>query len=100
MRLAVIAEDFEEDVDVGTKVKGRCTDFDHKQLEVLKAEFPDVFSDLPGKTEVFKLVIRTREAPPISSGPYRIPDRMKEGVRQEVMKLLEMGVVIPSTSPS
>ena len=46
-----------------------------------------------------QLVIKTKEAPPISSMPYRVPDRMKEGVRQEVNKLVEMGVVVPSTSP-
>ena len=99
MRLAVIAEDFEEDIDVGTKVRGKCEDFDPKQLEELKTEFPEVFSDLPGKTDVCQLVIKTKEAPPISSAPYRIPDRMKEGVRQEVLKLVELGVAIPSHSP-
>ena len=99
MRLAVIAEDFEEDEDVGMKVSGECDDFDPEQLEKLKEEFPEVFDDLPGKTDVCKLVIKTKEAPPIASAPYRIPDRMKEGVRQEVAKLVEMGVAVPSHSP-
>ena len=99
MRLAVVAEDFEEDKDVGLTMRGRCKDFDAEKLDQLKAEFPDVFSDLPGKTEVCSLVINTGEAPPISSVPYRIPDRMKEGVRQEVGKLVEIGVAIPSHSP-
>ena len=99
MRLAVVAEDFEEDEDVGTRMRGRCEDFDLGQLEVLKEEFPEVFSDLPGKTDICQLSIKTKEAPPISSPPYRIPDRMKEGVRQEVLKLVELGVVVPSHSP-
>ena len=99
MRLAVVAEDFEDDEDVGTRMSGRCNDFDLGQLDKLKEEFPEVFSDIPGKTNVCKLVIKTKEALPISSMPYRVPDRMKEGVRQEVNKLVEMGVVIPSTSP-
>ena len=99
MRLAVVAEDFEEDEDVGSRMSGRCKDFDLGQLEKLKEEFPEVFSDLPGKTNVCQLEIKTKEALPISSMPYRVPDRMKEGVRQEVQKLVEMGVVIPSHSP-
>ena len=99
MRLAVVAEDFEDDEDVGTRMSGRCNDFDLGQLDKLKEEFPEVFSDMPGKTNVCKLVIKTKEAPPISSMPYRVPDRMKEGVRQEVNKLVEMGVVVPSTCP-
>ena len=99
MRLAVIAEDFEEDEDVGTKMSGRCSDFDLGQLEGLKKDFQSVFNDSPGKTDVCKLVIKTKEAFPISCAPYRIPDRLKEAVRQEVFKLLEMGVVVQSTSP-
>ena len=46
-----------------------------------------------------QLSIKTGEAPPTSSGPYRVPDRLKEGVRQEVAKLVDMGVVEESTSP-
>ena len=80
-------------------MRGRCEDFDLGQLEVLKEEFPEVFSDLPGKTDICQLSIKTKEAPPVSSPPYRIPDRMKEGVRQEVLKLVELGVVVPSYSP-
>ena len=99
MRLAVVAEDFEEDEDVGRKMRGKCRDFEVEQLEKLKAEFPEVFDDLPGKTDICRLVINTKEVTPISSVPYRIPDRMKEGVRQEVAKLVEMGVAIPSHSP-
>ena len=99
MRLAVVAEDFEEDEDVGTKMKGICSDFDEGQVYRLAEEFPDIFSDTPGKTSVCKLVIKISEALPIASMPYRVPDRLKEGVRQEVNKLIELGVVVPSTSP-
>ena len=99
MRLAVVAEDFSEDEDIGIRMNGKCQDFDGEQVNVLKGEFPEVFSDLPGRTEVCSLVIKTGEAPPIASVPYRIPDRMKEGVRQEIEKLVEMGVATPSHSP-
>ena len=45
------------------------------------------------------LVIRTGDSPPIASGPYRVPDRLKEDVRAEIDNLVEMGVAIPSHSP-
>ena len=80
-------------------MNGQCSDFDVEEIERLKEEFPTVFSDLPGRTEVCTLSIQTEGATPISSMPYRIPDRMKEGVRQEVDKLLELGVAVPSHSP-
>ena len=99
MRLAVIADDLSDDSDVGLKMSGVCKDFDERQVEVLKEEYPGVFSDLPGRTEVCTLKIDTGEAPPISSAPYRVPDRMKDGVKKEVDKLLELGVAEPSHSP-
>ena len=45
------------------------------------------------------LRISTTGEQPISSPPYRIPDRLKDGVREEVLKLVELGIVIPSQSP-
>ena len=99
MRLAVVAEDFSQDVAVGVKVSGCCEDFDVKELEGLKEEFSEVFVDRPGRTNVCQLGINTEGALPTSSVPYRVPDRLKEGVRQEVAKLVEMGVVEESTSP-
>ena len=74
MRLAVVAEDCDDDQDIGTKMGGECVDFDLEQLGEMKEEFPEVFSDLPGKTSVCLLVINTRGEQPISSPPYRIPD--------------------------
>ena len=65
----------------------------------LKEEYPEVFSDLPGKTTACQMKIDTGEAAPRRSHPYRVPDRLKEGVRSEVNKLVELGIVVPSTSP-
>ena len=99
MRLSVIAEDVSEDEDIGLKMSGRCKDFETAAVDKLKLEFPEVFSDLPGKTELCKLKIETGESAPIALRPYRPPDRMKDGVRMEVEKLLEIGVAEPSFSP-
>ena len=99
MRLAVVAEDFGQDEAVGVKLQGRCEDFDEGKWDDVKKEFGDVFMDMPGRTGVCQLVIVTGDAQPIASGPHRVPDRLKEGVRLEVAKLLEMGVVEESTSP-
>ena len=100
LRLALVAEDWSEDEEVGTKLKGKCKDFDEvKVVEMLRGEFPEVFSDLPGKTNACSLKIETGTEAPRRSPPYRIPDRLKEGVRSEVDKLVELGIVVPSTSP-
>ena len=100
LRLALVAEDWSEDEIVGTKLFGSCPGFDEKEVVGrLKGEFPEVFSDLPGKTDACMLEIDTGSAAPRGSHPYRVPDRLKEGVRSEVEELVELGIVVPSTSP-
>ena len=68
MRLAVVAESWEDDHDIGTKTDGVCVDFDPAQLVQIKSEFPEVFS---GRTSVCRLEISTTGEQPISSPPYR-----------------------------
>ena len=98
-RMSVVAEDANEDMVVGLKLSGKCLDFDEKMVEVLRREFPKVFSDVPGKTEVCELTIRTGDSPPIASVPYRVPDRLKGVVKEEIDNLVELGVASPSHSP-
>ena len=99
MRLVVVAEDFEEDEAIGVKLSGRCVSFKDEWMCELKGEFPDVFSEVPGRTGVCQLAIRTGESAPIALAPHRVPDRLKKEVKEEVEKLLDLGVVVVSTSP-
>ena len=100
LRLALVAEDWAEEEGVGTQLYGRFEGFDEeKVVQGLKEEYPEVFSDLPGKTTVCKLKIDTGEAAPRGSHPYRVPNKLKEGVREEIEKLVELGIVVASTSP-
>ena len=99
LRLALVAEDWAEE-GVGTQLYGHYDGFDEeKVVQRLREEYPEVFSDLPGKTTACKLRIDTGEAAPRGSHPYRIPNKLKEGVRAEVEKLVELGIVVSSTSP-
>ena len=99
MRLAVVAEDWEEDCDVGMRMSGENVEFRQEEVALMKLEYPEVFCNLPGKTNVCQLQIKTGDALPVASHPYRIPDRLKEGVRVEVQKLVDLGIAVPSISP-
>ena len=100
LRVALVAEDWSEDECVGTKLGDVCDGFSEELVvRQLKDEYPEVFSDLPGKTSACQLVIRTGEAEPIASHPYRVPDKLKEGVRKEIESLVKLGIVEESASP-
>ena len=97
-RLSVVAEDASEDMVVGLKLSGKCSDFDEGIVKVLMEEYPSVFNDEPGKTDVCELQIRTGDNSPVVSEPYRVPDRLKKEVKEEIDQLVEMGVATPSHS--
>ena len=63
------------------------------------AEYCDVLSSEPGRTDGLKLCINTGDQSPVRSHPYRIPPRWKEEVKVELDKLLNLGIIRPSDSP-
>ena len=68
-------------------------------LKDLVRRYPDVFTDMPGETDVIQHQIRLSDDTPIRCKPYPLPYAMREELRSEVDTMLEMGVVRPSTSP-
>ena len=75
------------------------TEKEQARLDTVLNQYKDVLSPKPGRTEVVKLAINTGEHLPVSSHPYRIPPKWKDEVRDQVDKLLELGIIRPSTSP-
>ena len=68
-------------------------------LKDLVRRYPDVFTGMPGETDVIQHQIRLTDDTPIRCKPYPLPYAMREELRNEVDTMLEMGVVKPSTSP-
>ena len=68
-------------------------------LKDLVRRYPDVFTDMPGETDVIQHQIRLTDDTPIRCKPYPLSYAMQEKLRNKVYTMLEMGVVRPSTSP-
>ena len=58
----------------------------------------DVFSSLPGYTEVVQHEIRTLPGRTVNQRPYRVPEARKVAIQEEVRKMLELGVIEESQS--
>lgn len=69
-----------------------------QQVRNLLQEYSDMFSGKPNLTNVATHKIDMDDSPPIRCSPYRIPQNLKE-VNKEIEKMLEMGIIRPSTSP-
>ena len=58
-----------------------------------------MLSSEPGNTDSAVLSLELLDNTPIQQAPYRVPDRLKPGVKKELEGLLEADIVAPSTSP-
>ena len=64
-------------------------------LKDLIRRYPDVFTDMPGETNVIQHRVKLTDDTPICCKQYT----MREELQNEMDSMLEMGVVRPSTSP-
>ncbi len=68
------------------------------QLKGLLVQFPVLFCQRPGRTELIHHTIHLNDPTPSRKRPYRVPERLVEPLKQEVEMMLEMGVIEPSRS--
>ena len=62
-------------------------------LKDLIRRYPNVFTDMPGETDMIQHQIKLIDDLPIRCKPYPLPYAMREELRNEVDTMLEMGVV-------
>lgn len=70
-----------------------------KQAKDLVHEFRDIFTDLPGSTDLAEHTIKLTTDEPIRQRPYPLPYAVRETVKEEVQQMLDMGVIEHTTSP-
>lgn len=69
----------------------------HDLIQV-QNNFPSLFQDRPGRTEVIEHNIILKDPTPIRQRPYRIPERMVQAMEEEVRTMLQMAIIEPSKS--
>ncbi len=67
-------------------------------LAKLQADFADVFSPLPGRTDLVQHHIETLPGEVARSLPHRLPEHKKNVVREELKAMLDLGVIEESHS--
>ncbi|XP_021346951.1 uncharacterized protein LOC110446237 [Mizuhopecten yessoensis] len=69
------------------------------EVQRLLTGYKDVLTDHPGRTVLAEHDIVTTTTEPVHVKPYPLPFNTKEVIKKEVDKMLEMGVIEPSSSP-
>lgn len=72
---------------------GRRCQNRHNDLAELQQRFADVFSPLPGRTNLIQHHIETQPGVTVRSCPYRLPEHKQKVVQAELKAMLEMGVI-------
>ena len=67
-------------------------------LKDFTRKYPDVFTDMPGETDVIQHRVKLTDDTPVRCKLYPLPYAMREELRNEVDSMLEMEVVRPSAS--
>ncbi len=67
-------------------------------LAQVQADFSDVFSPLPGRTDLMQHHIEALPGEVARSRPYRLPEHKKNVVREELKAMLDLGVIEESHS--
>ncbi|KAI2665215.1 Retrovirus-related Pol polyprotein from transposon 17.6 [Labeo rohita] len=70
-----------------------------RDLQHLVSQFDDVFSLLPGQTNVVQHSIKTQPGVIVRQRPYRVPEARQCAIEEEIQHMLKLGVIEPSRSP-
>jgi len=63
------------------------------QLFELLNSYGEIFSDLPGKTDVIKHAVKLSDDKPVTSRLYKLPYAVRENLKTEISDMMKMGVI-------
>uniref|UniRef100_A0A6G5ABF5 RNA-directed DNA polymerase n=1 Tax=Rhipicephalus microplus TaxID=6941 RepID=A0A6G5ABF5_RHIMP len=84
-----------EAIKLGPNLRNR----QREEIDELLATHKDVFSEVPGKTNLLECRLKLTTSEPINTPQYPLPFAMKEVVEKEVGEMLRLGVIERSDSP-
>ena len=80
-------------------ISEELTESQQAEMKSLLCEYPDVLTDLPGRTNTCVHDIQITSTEPFRRKQYPIPHALQGTVREEVESMLKMGIIEPSQSP-
>jgi len=82
-----------------TVAPGKAEGYYAEDIARIKEEYQDVLNENPGLTKLMKISTNTGNSRPICQTPYKVPDKLRGKVKQEIDRLLDTGMIVQSFSP-
>ena len=79
-------------------VSGNLTPNQSDQVINLLGNYSTILTDVPLKTDVIQCQIKLTTDDPIRSRPYNVPYSVRETMKEEIKKMLDMGIIERSDS--
>ena len=71
---------------------------ERRDVKDLVNEFPQLFSDIPSRTDVVEHDVDVGDTSPIKQAPYRANPTKMKNLEKEIQYMLETGIIEPSSS--
>ena len=81
------------------QVSSDLTFEEQAEVQELLTEFSDVFTDVPGTTNIVEHEIILTSSQPVRSKQYPAPYSLKKDIKQEIENMIKMDIIEPCTSP-
>ena len=75
------------------------TKIQQKEMMDTLVRHTEVFSDIPGKTDMIEHKIELTDNTPVRSRPFPLPYAMRENLKREIEDMLSLGIIRESNSP-
>jgi hypothetical protein len=69
-----------------------------KELEQLIFEFQDIFTDIPGKTNLIEVELKLQRDEEIKLKPFPIPLNLRDKLNEEIDAMIKLDIIEPSTA--
>ncbi|UYV64286.1 hypothetical protein LAZ67_3000151 [Cordylochernes scorpioides] len=88
-----------ENYEIQFQINKKISFKEQERLKQILAKYTDLFSSRLGRTNLAKHQIHTEDAKPIKHKPYRVSAKERTIIKDQIDKMLEEGIIRPSSSP-
>ncbi|XP_068240045.1 uncharacterized protein [Palaemon carinicauda] len=97
--VTVVPSDIQSEDVSNVKINQELSEDKKEEVARILQEYKNVFTDVPGRTNVIEHVINLSSKGPVRCRPYPVPYALQQDMDKEIERMLKLGVIECSNSP-